>query len=76
MICHECFGAAEEQRPAVGLCTFCSIALCWDHLEEAVLAAPVTPRYACQHTPGRLPVARRAAVAPRRQPPLRLAVRG
>ena len=65
MICHECFGAAEEQRPAVGLCTSCSITLCRDHLAAAALTAPLMSRYACQHTPGVRPASARPTTGAR-----------
>ena len=52
MNCHECFMDGHE-RPAVALCSFCSIGLCKDHLVAALREPPTVPEYRCQHHPAR-----------------------
>jgi hypothetical protein len=49
MNCHECARAGNE-RPAIGLCRFCSVGLCKDHL-VASFHGSVWPQYACDHCP-------------------------
>ena len=51
MVCHECAVVGKE-RSAVALCRFCSVALCLDHLADAVREASGLPHYACRHVPG------------------------
>ena len=63
MDCHECAIVGKE-RPAVALCRFCSVALCLDHLAEAVCDASSVPQYACRHVPDEARVARQPAPAP------------
>lgn len=50
MICHECALVGNE-RSAVALCRFRSVALCLGHLGEAIQKASGTPHYACHHVP-------------------------
>ena len=59
MLCHEC-GIAGVERTAVGLCRFCLVGLCKEHLVDAYHPA-LFPQYACSHHPGR---PRRAASEP------------
>lgn len=57
MNCHECVMAGRD-RPAVALCTFCSVGLCKDHLVEALADPPTVPAYRCRHEPARRAQAR------------------
>lgn len=50
MNCHEC-AMSRSDRPAVGLCRFCSVALCKEHLVEAYRHPPTVPTYSCAHQP-------------------------
>ena len=63
MDCHECAVVGKE-RPAVALCRFCSVALCLDHLAEAVCDASSVPQYACRHVPDGARLARKPAQTP------------
>ena len=47
MICHECARRSLEAA-AVGLCRFCQVALCKDHL-VASLSSGAVPQYGCDH---------------------------
>lgn len=49
MDCHECARTGTE-RAAVGICRFCSVGLCKDHLVAAFHARTV-PQYGCDHHP-------------------------
>lgn len=49
MFCHECLISGED-TPAVGLCRFCWVGLCKDHL-VAAYRSTVQPQYACDHHP-------------------------
>jgi hypothetical protein len=51
MNCHECARAGIE-RSAIGLCRFCSVGLCKDHLVASYVSS-VWPKYACDHDPDR-----------------------
>jgi hypothetical protein len=49
MICHECARRSIE-APGVGLCRYCLVSLCKDHLVES-LRSRVVPQYTCDHRP-------------------------
>ena len=63
MFCHECLISGVE-RSAVGLCRFCLVGLCKDHL-VAAYHSTVQPQYTCDHHPER-PVVAAAPDAARR----------
>ena len=48
MNCYVCAGGGKEQV-AVGVCRFCSIALCMAHLEEAQTHTQGGMRLTCNH---------------------------
>lgn len=50
MTCHECSRSGVD-RPAVGLCRFCMVGLCKQHLREVYNNPPAVPQYACKHEP-------------------------
>ena len=51
MNCHECARAGIE-RPAVGVCRFCYVGLCKEHVVASFRSA-VMPQYSCEHHPDR-----------------------
>ena len=51
MNCHECARVGVE-RPALGLCRFCMVALCKEHVVASYQSA-VVPQYRCEHRPER-----------------------
>jgi hypothetical protein len=51
MNCHECARVGIE-RPAVGVCRFCSVGLCKEHI-VASFRSTVMPQYSCEHRPDR-----------------------
>jgi hypothetical protein len=53
MICHECLMKDASGTAAAGLCRFCFVALCKDHLVELYRNPHVVPQYTCHHSPSR-----------------------
>jgi hypothetical protein len=48
-MCHEC-ARRSIATLGLGLCRFCLVSLCKDHLVES-LQSDVVPHYACDHRP-------------------------
>ena len=50
MLCHECLMSGKSEE-AVGLCKFCLVGLCKEHLTALYNNPATVPQYGCRHNP-------------------------
>jgi Uncharacterized protein conserved in archaea (DUF2180) len=55
MLCHECLMNGKV-RQAVGVCKFCYVGLCKEHLMALYSQPPTVPQYSCRHDPAGRPI--------------------